>query len=337
MALPGAEPPHPGCRRRALASHPISAPAAWAALGHFSQHCSVEVPRPRGNLPGSSPRHGPAALTRALPVTLEGRTQPLGQLKNHPARSPQALHPSGSSSQPQARGRTAPQGLAAEPGGCRGGRGGSGARTAPNSPSLAIKGSDFIPRSAPAACPAALCSRSLVAAWPSFSAQHLPRLSQHGASPPLGLCSRAGGGRAARGGLWGAPRSPASLVGTARFGAAAAWLVVPRCAQHPAHGAARWGSLPSHPIPSHPNAWPGGAPPPASTPPRARCHPHASTSICSKAGGPRGPPTPQPLPSLSLCPPSLPELLPAAERRGREQQRHPQPERGSAPAELAEG
>lgn len=168
---------------------PVSAPAAWAALGHFSQHCGVEVPRPRGNLPSSSPRHSPAALTRALPVTLEGRTQPLGQLKNHPARSPQALHPSGSSSQPQARGRTAPQELAAEPGGCRGGRGGSGARTAPNSPSLAIKGSDFIPRSAPAACPAALCSRSLAAAWPSFSAQHLPRLSQHGASPPLGLCS----------------------------------------------------------------------------------------------------------------------------------------------------
>lgn len=97
------------------------------------------------------------------------------------------------------------------------------------------------------------------------------------------------------------------------------------------------GGDPFLPIPSHPNAWPGGAPPPPSAPPRARCHPHASTSTCSKAGGLWGPPTPQPLPSLSLCPPSLPELLRAAERRGREQQRHPQPERGSAPAELAEG
>lgn len=300
MALPGAEPPHPGCRRRALTSHPILAPAAWAALGHFSQHCGVEVPRPRGNLPGSSPRHGPAALTRALPVTLEGRTQPLGQLKNHPARSPQALHPSGSSSQPQARGRTAPQGLAAEPGGCRGGRGGSGARTAPNSPSLAIKGSDFIPRSAPAACPAALCSRSLVAAWPSFSAQHLPRLSQHGASPPLGLCSRAGGGRAARGGLWGAPRSPASLVGTARFGAARGAPVCPA----PRTRGCEVGipSFPSHPIP--PQRMARGCPtarlnPTTSSLPSPRLHLHLLQGWgATGTPNPAASALPQPLPSL---------------------------------------
>lgn len=80
---------------------PVSAPATWAALGHFSQHCGVEVPRPRGNLPGSSPWHSPAALTQALPVTLEGRTQPLGQLKTILPGAPRPCTPPGAAPSPR--------------------------------------------------------------------------------------------------------------------------------------------------------------------------------------------------------------------------------------------
>lgn len=119
-----------------------------------------------------------------------------------------------------------------------------------------------------------------------------PAQPARGKPPPRPLQPSGRWASCQRGGFGELPRSPASLVGTARFGVAATWFVVPWCAQHPAHGAARWGSLPSHPqcmrVPHHPPqphhelaAIPTPPPPPA-----------------PRHGGPWGPPTPQPLPSL---------------------------------------
>lgn len=129
-----------------------------------------------------------------------------------------------------------------------------------------------------------------------------PAKPARGKPPPRPLQLSGRWASCQRGGFGELPRSPASLVGTARFGVAAAWFVVPSCAQHPAHRAARWGSLPSHPIP--PQCMARGCPttplsPTTSSLPSPRLHLHLLQGWGAVGTpNPAASALPQPLPSL---------------------------------------